>query len=222
MKGWLKKEFSLGKTIVILLFISFIYSLITSDGGSSYGPSPEQEQRWREAAWMEKGKEAVRYLLKDPDSAKFRNVFFHKGPDGVPMTCGEVNSRNAFGAYAGFQHFISAGKPELTYLEEQVTDFAKTWKRFCYAQPKKPVPAKPKPPPLPPHHAERPADSPSPDTVRFICNNAIRREGSAGDVFGKRSKVLYLKDGAMLAIATRRGQQYRCTVDKRGAATLSH
>lgn len=87
----------------------------------------------REVQWTLRGQEAVRRMLKDPDSAEFRNVRFHQGKDGVPMTCGEVNSKNSFGGYGGFQRFISAGRDELTYLSEQMdaSDFAEVWNRFC-------------------------------------------------------------------------------------------
>ena len=85
----------------------------------------------KEFAWMERGKDAVRSLLKDPGSAQFQDVYFHRGADGIPMTCGQVNSKNGFGGYVGYQYFISAGKPELTYLQNQVSDFGTSWDRFC-------------------------------------------------------------------------------------------
>lgn len=46
-------------------------------------------------------KKLVTHDLKDPSSAQFRDV--HKTDQAV---CGEVNGKNAYGAYAGFQHFI--------------------------------------------------------------------------------------------------------------------
>ena len=51
----------------------------------------------------------------------------------VPVACGEVNSGNGFGGYTGFEHFISADDPSLTYtyLERQVSDFAKLWNELC-------------------------------------------------------------------------------------------
>jgi len=82
-------------------------------------------------AWMDKGMEAVRAKLKDPRSADFRNVFFHRGSQNVPVTCGEVNSKNSFGGYIGFQRFVSAGQADLTYLEEQVADFPELWRLLC-------------------------------------------------------------------------------------------
>ena len=85
----------------------------------------------KKIGWMDKGIKMVRTKLKDGDSAKFKNVYFHKGAKGIPMTCGNVNSKNSFGGYSGYQRFISAGRPELTYLEEQVSDFDRIWNLFC-------------------------------------------------------------------------------------------
>jgi len=85
----------------------------------------------KKIGWMDRGMKTIRLKLKDGTSAKFQNVYFHKGSDGIPMTCGEVNSKNSFGGYSGFQRFISAGKPELTFLEDQVNDFNTIWNQFC-------------------------------------------------------------------------------------------
>ncbi len=46
-------------------------------------------------------KKLVAHDLKDPSSAQFRDV--HKTDQAV---CGEVNGKNAYGAYVGFRHFI--------------------------------------------------------------------------------------------------------------------
>jgi hypothetical protein len=81
--------------------------------------------------WMDKGMDAVRSRLKDPRSAEFKKVYFRRGSDGIPMTCGQVNSKNGFGGMTGFQHFISAGREDLTFLEEDVDGFAQLWSRFC-------------------------------------------------------------------------------------------
>lgn len=104
-----------------------ISTLIVLTGCSNTELSEKQKQD----LWTETGKEAVLQKLKDSDSAKFKNVYFNKGERGVPVTCGEVNSKNSFGAYRGYQKFISAGKPELTYLQEEVEDFNVAWNSFC-------------------------------------------------------------------------------------------
>lgn len=85
----------------------------------------------KEMVWVEKGKDAVKARLKDPDSAKFREVYFFRGKDNIPMTCGQVNSKNSFGGFSGFQHFVSGGSAELTFLEKEVKDFHKAWNRYC-------------------------------------------------------------------------------------------
>jgi hypothetical protein len=85
----------------------------------------------KKIAWMHKGIDAVKSRLKDPSSAQFRGVYFSRGADNMPMTCGEVNSKNCFGGYTGHQRFISAGQPDLTFLENEVSGFADVWARFC-------------------------------------------------------------------------------------------
>lgn len=42
--------------------------------------------------------------LKDPDSARIRNVRLMQ--EGGDLVCGEVNARNSFGGYTGFSHFV--------------------------------------------------------------------------------------------------------------------
>jgi hypothetical protein len=85
----------------------------------------------KEMIWIHKGKDAVKMKLKDPSSAKLQNVYFFRGNDGLPMTCGEVNSKNSLSGYGGFQRFVSAGNADLTFLEEDVLDFDTVWNRFC-------------------------------------------------------------------------------------------
>lgn len=46
---------------------------------------------------------AIAATLKDPDSAKFRDVRAY--PD-KRLVCGEVNGKNSYGAYAGFSPFF--------------------------------------------------------------------------------------------------------------------
>jgi hypothetical protein len=56
---------------------------------------------------MKTATDAVARTLKDPASAQFRDVK-RCGPKGEVFR-GEVNSKNSYGAYAGFQHFYSDG-----------------------------------------------------------------------------------------------------------------
>lgn len=45
--------------------------------------------------------------LRDPSSAQFRKVRI-VDHGGLPAVCGEVNGRNAYGGYAGYQPFIGS------------------------------------------------------------------------------------------------------------------
>lgn len=54
----------------------------------------------------EKSKQSVLALMKDPDSSKFRNIREVSIPDGI-VFCGEVNSKNSYGGYAGFTWFVA-------------------------------------------------------------------------------------------------------------------
>jgi len=116
------------KIISSIFIISILFSTNVLAGlEDSYNKTTDAKK----IVWMDRGKSAAKEKLKDPSSAKFRNVYFHKGAKGIPMTCGEVNSRNSFGGYSGYQKFVSAGKPELTFLQEQVKGFSDVWSQFC-------------------------------------------------------------------------------------------
>lgn len=52
----------------------------------------------------DQAKKEVAALLRDPESAQFRDLRKAGG-----LVCGEVNGRNAFGAYAGYQRFVFDG-----------------------------------------------------------------------------------------------------------------
>jgi len=81
-----------------------------------------------DAAWI--GKTAVKRLLKDPDSAEFRDIEYIPKGSGGGYVCGEVNSTNSFGGYSGWQHFISSGRNN-AYLEERTSGFRGIWNEFC-------------------------------------------------------------------------------------------
>ena len=50
-------------------------------------------------------KKSLEYSLKDPSSVEYRNV--RETTDQV--VCGEYNSKNSYGAYAGFSNFVYFG-----------------------------------------------------------------------------------------------------------------
>lgn len=56
---------------------------------------------------IELAKEILLYSFKDPYSANFRNVRLVDYADGK-VVCGEVNSKNAYGAYIGYSPFVAS------------------------------------------------------------------------------------------------------------------
>lgn len=65
----------------------------------------QAESRSATPAEIELAREGMQELLKDADSAKFRNVRFGVGSSKATV-CGDVNAKNTFGAYAGFTAFV--------------------------------------------------------------------------------------------------------------------
>lgn len=108
--------------------------MIGSSGDDDEADVPPLENASKQADWNFESQQSIRARLKDPDSAEFRNVRFYSG-SGQPVTCGEVNSKNGFGGYTGFQQFIASGTvANLAFLQSDMTtsvEWANSWNRFC-------------------------------------------------------------------------------------------
>ena len=85
----------------------------------------------RQQLWILRTQDGVKQRLKDPSSAEFRNSRFVDF-EGVPIVCGEVNAKNSFGGYGGFQHFIASGT-KLAFLEQDMepSEFGTAWNKMC-------------------------------------------------------------------------------------------
>lgn len=55
---------------------------------------------------LQRSSENVVLQLKDPESVRFRNLRFIKHKERI-VICGEVNAKNSFGGYVGFQVFVA-------------------------------------------------------------------------------------------------------------------
>ncbi len=73
-------------------------------------PDLAKEARTKEVSAV---RDAVFEKLRDPASATFKNVVRvvtgadpAAGKVGVPVYCGEVNAKNAYGGYVGYQRFF--------------------------------------------------------------------------------------------------------------------
>jgi hypothetical protein len=76
---------------------------------------------------IEEAQAAAAYDLKDPDSAKFREVFERNG-----VVCGQINGKNSVGGYSGFMPFYAKrvnGKMVATILKE--SDDLTSWFSSC-------------------------------------------------------------------------------------------
>jgi len=90
----------------------------------------------------QRAKTEVSTALKDPDSAKFRNLKFVDsmglGEEGVDIgvaICGEINGKNSYGGYSGFVPFLYHGKGlSMIYNEDDEIDaeyFRNTYEDKC-------------------------------------------------------------------------------------------
>lgn len=122
-----EKKYGFGTLIVAVVFVFMIISAFNDDNENAKKKEPTQKDK--ETVWIIKGKDAVKNKLKDPNSAKFKDVYYFN--KGVHMTCGKVQSKNSLNGYSSFQRLVSAGKASNTFLEEQVSDFETVWKNFC-------------------------------------------------------------------------------------------
>lgn len=92
------------------------------------GETPAQKKHKEATALIVMGEKYVKEKIREPASAQFRNQFIGKG--GAP--CGEVNAKDAFGAYLGYQRYISVAR-ELTMLAQDLPphEFEESWQEMC-------------------------------------------------------------------------------------------
>ena len=109
---------------------TYILAAVIAGCGTKSGATQSGDTRLRKAA-REATEMQVKERLKDPFSAKFRNVEFYGtyidigGGEKIPARsytlCGEVNSKNSFGGYVGYARFISTR----TYDSTKKTHFGR-------------------------------------------------------------------------------------------------
>ena len=113
-----------------------LLSLIPDSPNNATGPSTgatqdsasdiSDEQRGKSYAWDVT--RDIKSKMRDPDSAKFKEVQTLKGT--TYMVVGYVKGKNAFGGYSGWTRFISAStdNANITMFEEDdPAEFAKAW-----------------------------------------------------------------------------------------------
>ena len=136
LSGWQIILISLG-----VLFVASMYSKGSSNDPAHIQstlnkPSPESlAEAKRTASTMESlAFDAVKSRLKDPASALFKDVAAHETSKGAIAVCGQVNSKNSFGGYGGFEGFITNGLPNFTLLQSDILPdkrWREMWRKAC-------------------------------------------------------------------------------------------
>lgn len=113
------------KAGALALALLLVLVLLTVAG---CGETPAQKKHKEASALIAMGEKYVKEKIREPASAQFRNQFIGKG--GAP--CGEVNAKDAFGAYMGYQRYISVAR-ELTMLAQDLSpdEFEESWREMC-------------------------------------------------------------------------------------------
>ncbi len=127
-KGKASQRASLVAAISIAVIVAFLWRSCGSAGDVAAPKAAALAEQ--DAAWAAEMQLRVKATLKDPSSAQFRNVRTYHG-SGAPVVCGEVNSKNGFGGYGGFQRFVASGP--VIAVEEQMPagEMNKTWPQLC-------------------------------------------------------------------------------------------
>jgi hypothetical protein len=108
------------------LIVMLTVFLLLAACGQSEADKARHKAEMTEIRYQRVAREFVSGVLKDPDSAEFRN---QRG------FCGEVNSKNSFGGYVGFRRFIAATKEMVVFEKDgrlSLSDFEQAWSKLCH------------------------------------------------------------------------------------------
>lgn len=107
------------------LFLAALAVALVGCGEQNPERKAASDAAMKEIRMQRMAREFVSGVLKDPGSAEFQNQ------SGF---CGEVNSKNSYGGYSGYQRFI-AGSSDLVVLERDSgisrAEFSKLLNKFC-------------------------------------------------------------------------------------------
>jgi hypothetical protein len=125
--------------VAALVLSVMVSNKSTNTPASSNNPATQSSKTnddvdsWRYSN-IEWAKQILLKILRDPDSAQFRDVsvvapkqFDAKKPG---MVCGYVNSKNGFGGFTGFEPFmVMAGA--IPIFDDHTSAFDKLWNQNC-------------------------------------------------------------------------------------------
>lgn len=81
-------------------------------------------------AFVRAGIDKIKRIVKDPDAVQFRELFI--SDNALKTLCGEVNGKNAYGAYVGYRRFYYTGRTSLDEIEKPGDSvFAGMYPKMC-------------------------------------------------------------------------------------------
>lgn len=85
------------------------------------------------ADFVVKAKANLTRNFKDSSSAQWRNLFVSDSPKELLTLCGEVNSKNSYGAYVGFRRFFATEDAHLSQVADakDSTVVDTMWQTLC-------------------------------------------------------------------------------------------
>lgn len=85
--------------------VTDVYNGLLASARTISGNGAQQLKTMGSDAFVERAKQSVAAGLKDPASTQFRDVRVVSNTAGS-LVCGELNSKNSYGGYAGFVYFF--------------------------------------------------------------------------------------------------------------------
>lgn len=126
---------------VVLGVIVVLGALSSGTHGAKHTPAPHADSAQApapsvpdKAELQASAQRAIRAQLKDPESARFSDVFVHQTKDSLTAVCGSVNARNGFGGYDGDKAFFVIGSIALIQPpsgDASFDKFYKLWNAAC-------------------------------------------------------------------------------------------
>lgn len=132
------KQYGLGALVLVIIVIVILIGVFsgnqssTPSDASSSSEASSNDASSQIAGYQVLSKKALEAGLKDPDSAKYKDVHAYrynlKGKN-VYVFCGEIDAKNGFGGYTGYERFVAT--PAIAATESEMKDMDKLWDSMC-------------------------------------------------------------------------------------------
>lgn len=114
------------RRLIIAAFVALVLA------GCDDKPEPADPLADENATLIARAEIAVEAQLRDPESVRYEHVYVAR-KSGLPVVCGMVNAKNAFGGYVGSRPFIHAGDVLTIANPDNVAEFRALYDQVCGA-----------------------------------------------------------------------------------------